>query len=117
MRLVLSLALAAFAALPAAAQVASMSASSKMDERGAILIRKINIPGDGFIVVRSASGGRPLAVAAVKAGVTSDLRLPLSRPARAGERFDISVHADYGVKGKFEPNADPAALSAGIVAP
>jgi hypothetical protein len=99
----------------AQAQVAMLSSSSTLDDPASILIDKANLPGDGFIVVRAETrGGRlapgALATVAVKAGTVTDLRVPLSRPAKRGEALVVRLHADFGEKCVFEPGRDPLVL-------
>jgi hypothetical protein len=93
------------------AQVAMISARSAMADRSAVVLDKASLPGDGFIVVRPQKNGRVLATVAIPAGVATNLRIPLSRPARPGERLMILLHADYGTKGAFEPGRDPLVLT------
>ena len=105
----------------AEAQIAMISAGSTMADRSAVTIDKASLPGDGFIVVRPHRGGRllpgTLAAVAVKAGVATNLRIPLSRPAKPGETLMILLHADQGTPGVFEPGKDPLVLTQDVRAP
>jgi hypothetical protein len=102
-------------------QVAMLSSSSALDDPNSVLVSRANLPGDGFIVVRAEIGGGRLAPAAlatvpVKAGTITDLRIPLARPAKAGEALIIRLHADFGRRGVFEPGKDPLVLEHEVTA-
>lgn len=117
-RPILAFALSAAALTSASAQIASMKTSSVMANNRIVVVDSVDLPGDGFLVIRSRiASERPLAIMRVKAGASRNIRAALSRAATTGEQLEISVHADYGVKGKFEPGVDPLALSAETRAP
>ncbi len=116
---VLTLAMALSSA--AEAQVASLSTStaSIMPNRRSVLIEKANVPGQGLIVVRAVRGGsiepKALGQIQVKPGTSSNLRIPLNRPAAAGADYVVMLHADFGKVGTYE-RTDPLVLTVDIPA-
>jgi hypothetical protein len=105
----------------AEAQVASLSTStaSIMPDRRSVFIESANLPGQGLIVVRAVRGGsidpKALGQAQVQPGTSSNLRIPLSRPAAAGRDYVVMLHADFGKIGTYE-RTDPLVLTVDIPA-
>ena len=71
---------------------------------GAVTIEKVIAPADSFVAVHLTDGempGKRIGVVAVKAGVSTDVRVPLTTDKLTPELI-AAVHVDRGTPGEFE---------------
>ncbi|HEY3317960.1 MAG TPA: hypothetical protein VGK50_06020 [Coriobacteriia bacterium] len=81
-------------------------------DNGKLVISKVVAPADSFVVVYLADGdmpGKRVAAVPIKAGVTTDLEVPLSDKKGLTPDLIAAVYIDRGKRGEFEFNMkDPA---------
>lgn len=83
---------------------ASIEATDQIGVEGRLIVAEVNSPDDAWVVVHKEVDGAPgerVGLAAVKAGLTTDLQVPLSTDMLS-ENVIVALHADLGDSEVFE---------------
>lgn len=91
----------------AAAQTASLNADFQPVVDGTITIAEVDMPADGFLVVRLPKDNKPfygdvLAAVPLKAGRHTDVAVRLEPAAKTGDTLGIVLHQDDTTIGTYE---------------
>lgn len=88
---------------------AGIAASEQIGATRTVTIDMVRAPKDSWVVVHQNDGGMPgkrVGYAAVKKGVTRNVKVKLDRDVPLTPELLAAVHADAGVKGKLEFDMD-----------
>lgn len=71
-----------------------------------VLVSRVSAPGAGFVVVSVHDGGSVLGWAAVDAGASDDVRVPLDPGLTRDTELDATLYADTDGDGVFDADSD-----------
>jgi hypothetical protein len=101
----------AASAPPPAGPKAELAVSDQAVRRGAVIIDKVMMEQDGFVVIHETSAdGKPVApgsigYAAVKKGTAEKVAVRLTKRVKKGSRLVAMLHTDTGKMGRYEFSA------------
>ena len=102
--------LLALSAVTAAAYAADnqINVVSQKVTRNEVTVASVTTTEDALIVIYpiNKSDAPALGYAAVKAGESTNVKVPLEQPVSPGTRLIAVLYADAGEKGRFEPGTD-----------
>jgi hypothetical protein len=117
---VVVLALSSSLALASASDMIRTGEEPTVDvSTGTLIVKSVNSPEDGFLVVHVMTDGKPVKVighAEVKKGENTGIPIILDTTPKAGDELGLMLHSDTGAKGKYEFGIDGSSEDAPMTA-